>query len=360
MTSKETIIAAFVILECEPGCSEDEVKSSYRQLVKVWHPDRFETETELKHKATEKMKLINDAYQLLVRSFEQQRRKGEPAQQDAASNQSEPDEAEYKFKIDEISIRRFGPSDNGQFFFLKNIETIQGFDGIVLTTQTKSFHTKSIKAGDDFEFAAKHSMSFSLRPEQGVKSMWDFDGGIRYLMHPEDRAEQYTFPDSSWVMIWKTTASILENNVLDWCGRRSNLNDIKEDYQTFWNRQNWKQCVLFGQKAVDLHGQNAWGWIHRSCALHHLSMTQSALSTLKQVVKLFPNETSIFYNLACYSSQLGDVQGAKDSLKTLFKLARNNGTFERYHKLALDDSDLARIRSVIPQMALLSKVSRFF
>ena len=85
MTQEEIIIAAFFILECEPGCSEEDVKSSYRQLVRVWHPDRFDTDQKLKQKATEKMKLLNEAYQLLLRCFEAQRNQSESTQQETPS-----------------------------------------------------------------------------------------------------------------------------------------------------------------------------------------------------------------------------------------------------------------------------------
>lgn len=67
---EQDLTFAFVTLECEPGCSSDEVKASYRQLVKVWHPDRFQGDDKLKLKATEKLKLINEAYHLLQGHFD--------------------------------------------------------------------------------------------------------------------------------------------------------------------------------------------------------------------------------------------------------------------------------------------------
>jgi len=32
---------AYEILGLEPGASQAQVKRAYRQLVKIWHPDRF-------------------------------------------------------------------------------------------------------------------------------------------------------------------------------------------------------------------------------------------------------------------------------------------------------------------------------
>lgn len=52
----------FDILGLNPGASLDEVKEAYRDLVKVWHPDRFSHDDKLQHKAQEKLKEINEAY----------------------------------------------------------------------------------------------------------------------------------------------------------------------------------------------------------------------------------------------------------------------------------------------------------
>ena len=50
-------------LDVEPGASLEEVKRSYRELVKVWHPDRFTNDPSLQSKAQEKLKPINLAYE---------------------------------------------------------------------------------------------------------------------------------------------------------------------------------------------------------------------------------------------------------------------------------------------------------
>lgn len=53
------------ILDLEYGASLDEVKRSYRELVKVWHPDRFRGDLKLKAKAEEKLKQLNLAFERL-------------------------------------------------------------------------------------------------------------------------------------------------------------------------------------------------------------------------------------------------------------------------------------------------------
>jgi curved DNA-binding protein CbpA len=48
------------------GASLDEVKAAYKMLVKVWHPDRFQSDREVGQAAEAKLKAINIAYSYLA------------------------------------------------------------------------------------------------------------------------------------------------------------------------------------------------------------------------------------------------------------------------------------------------------
>ena len=52
----------FEILGLKPGASQEEVKQAYRDLVKVWHLDRYANDPRLQEKVQEKLKEINEAY----------------------------------------------------------------------------------------------------------------------------------------------------------------------------------------------------------------------------------------------------------------------------------------------------------
>ena len=58
----------YEVLELDPGASPDEAKQAYKDIVNVWHPDRFSSNLRLKEKAEEKIKEINAAYDT-VKSF---------------------------------------------------------------------------------------------------------------------------------------------------------------------------------------------------------------------------------------------------------------------------------------------------
>mgnify|MGYP002630748730 CR=1 FL=1 len=55
----------FQILELEAGATFEQVKQARREMAKVWHPDRFATDSKLRQKADERMKKVNRAYEVL-------------------------------------------------------------------------------------------------------------------------------------------------------------------------------------------------------------------------------------------------------------------------------------------------------
>jgi DnaJ domain len=58
-------VEALEILALRPGATPSEIKEAYRDLVKVWHPDRFGNDVRLRQKADSQLKLINEAYRVL-------------------------------------------------------------------------------------------------------------------------------------------------------------------------------------------------------------------------------------------------------------------------------------------------------
>lgn len=56
----------YKILDLETEASLEEVIRAYRDLVKVWHPDRFQDNQRLKKKANDKLVEINEAYEKIT------------------------------------------------------------------------------------------------------------------------------------------------------------------------------------------------------------------------------------------------------------------------------------------------------
>jgi hypothetical protein len=56
---------AYRMLGLAPGATPEEVKTAYRDLAQVWHPDRFPDNARLREKAARNQQLINEAYAVL-------------------------------------------------------------------------------------------------------------------------------------------------------------------------------------------------------------------------------------------------------------------------------------------------------
>jgi DnaJ-class molecular chaperone len=55
----------YEVLEVQTSASSAEIKEAYRILASVWHPDRFQPGTKQHERATERLKEINAAYEVL-------------------------------------------------------------------------------------------------------------------------------------------------------------------------------------------------------------------------------------------------------------------------------------------------------
>lgn len=72
------------LLGLKPGASAQEVKAAYRDMAKVWHPDRFAHDPRLQEKAQNKLKEINEAYEALISG--QFKRRAHDAARDASQS----------------------------------------------------------------------------------------------------------------------------------------------------------------------------------------------------------------------------------------------------------------------------------
>lgn len=62
----EALSKAYAVLDVAPLATVEEVRAAYYDLVKIWHPDRYQHEPErLRKKAEEKLKAIVEAYEII-------------------------------------------------------------------------------------------------------------------------------------------------------------------------------------------------------------------------------------------------------------------------------------------------------
>ena len=51
----------FKVLGVTKYSTKEQIKKAYKDLIKIWHPDKFENNTKKQSEAQEKCKIINDA-----------------------------------------------------------------------------------------------------------------------------------------------------------------------------------------------------------------------------------------------------------------------------------------------------------
>ncbi len=78
----------YEILELERGASIDEAKQAYKDIVNVWHPDRFSNNLRLKQKAEKKLKEANAAYET-VKLFLSSNEELGPEQKESSQSETE-------------------------------------------------------------------------------------------------------------------------------------------------------------------------------------------------------------------------------------------------------------------------------
>ena len=64
--------------------------------------------------------------------------------------------------------------------------------------------------------------------------------------------------------------------------------------------------------------------------------SKKAKVVLDEAAKLFPEDDTVQYNLACYCAQLGQLDAAKEYLDKSYEL----GDAQKIKLIALDDEDL--------------------
>lgn len=100
--------------------------------------------------------------------------------------------------------------------------------------------------------------------------------------------------------------------------------------------ENWETLLPLTEKLLLQFPKLDFLWINRSYALHELKRTQEAFDALLPAAKKFPKRWLIRYNLACYCSQLGDLNEAMQWLQKAIALAGE----KEIKAMALDDPDL--------------------
>jgi tetratricopeptide (TPR) repeat protein len=107
-------------------------------------------------------------------------------------------------------------------------------------------------------------------------------------------------------------------------------------WRVFAAARKWEAAAEIAQGICRLAPDEQFGWIHLSYSLHEMKRTKEALDTLLHVAHKFPNNWLVAYNLACYQTQLGELEEAWRWLD----YAMDKADPKEIRLKALDDPDL--------------------
>ncbi len=126
----DEIERALEIFGLGPDTTSKDIKQAYRDLVKVWHPDRFPNDPRVRRKAEEKLKEINQAYEILQGYGPASREGSHP--HEGPSTRPNPAQDHYRgeaSKQDSSSqpFESSGQGDEWQYSDIDSVETLRKF-----------------------------------------------------------------------------------------------------------------------------------------------------------------------------------------------------------------------------------------
>jgi|YNPNPStandDraft_1061719.scaffolds.fasta_scaffold17831_2 tetratricopeptide (TPR) repeat protein len=143
-----------------------------------------------------------------------------------------------------------------------------------------------------------------------------------------------------WIMLGNAKEALAELNRIS-----VEFRQIPEVLDLEWEiyalEKDWMKALDVARVQIQKNPENVNGWIHQAYALRRVDGggLEKARESLSRVVKLFPEEPIIPYNLACYAAQLGLYDEALD----WFRCACERGDANELKKMGLADPDLKPI-----------------
>ena len=100
------------------------------------------------------------------------------------------------------------------------------------------------------------------------------------------------------------------------------------------NESKWREALALSRQLAEVAPEEEGGWVHSAYCLHEMGNTQEAIEALLSAPASLREKAIFFYNFACYSCVLGQIDAAREALHRSFALDK------RYRDFARSDHDL--------------------
>jgi curved DNA-binding protein CbpA len=155
--------------------SPEEIKTAYRDLAKVWHPDRFAHDPRLQEKAQDKLREINEAYQILTSTLNQHKTRYYRSAEEAATAQTnkshEPDNQYHQssYRTESISVIPIQSHRNKSYLLLFLIPLLILISSLLLLRQLSLRDSSSIPVQvytDNINRSSEENKQIEAKPNE--------------------------------------------------------------------------------------------------------------------------------------------------------------------------------------------------
>ena len=104
------------------------------------------------------------------------------------------------------------------------------------------------------------------------------------------------------------------------------------------HHEQWDACLNIASTIVKMVPDRVLSWVNKAYSMRWANdgSIEKAKPVLLEAAELFPGDSTIQYHLACYCSQLGQLDAAQEHLHKSYEL----GDAKQIKLMALDDEDL--------------------
>ena len=157
---------------------------------------------------------------------------------------------------------------------------------------------------------------------------------LAQLQHPDTMHSEAA---AGWIQLgdYDSANDELEKIRAEW---RAHPDVLELRWLIYSHHEQWDACLDIASAIVKMASDRVWGWVHKAYSLRRATGggIEKAKPVLLEAAKLFPDDSMIQYNLACYCAQLGQLDATKEFLGKSYEL----GDAQQIKLMALDDDDL--------------------
>lgn len=348
----------YKILEIHINATEQEVTRAYREMIKVWHPDRFPNDIKLQKKANEKLKEINDAYQRIINHLKNSHKQQQSQQYERTEKQDKQASQPPPRQTKPNKLRHL-KKYWGLYLFLvllflwespQIIKLLGSPDSTSIPGRNISEQPKTNKLGlvDNAGISTDNQPTSTNQESQIIKLILNDAKGYFLQGVEKGRLQDYTgaiddfnkaielTPENADAYYYRGNA---KNYLQDFTGATQDYNKAIE-----LNPKDAKaySAIQFYSKKIELEPTNVLFYYKRGEAKYTLQAYTGAVQDFSEAIEVSPKASLLtseaYYFRGCTKEMLKDKRGALEDLSKAGGTGGMEGLRNAYTKIRKGDT----------------------